>query len=89
MNVHFDKSFAKSLDKLKSRKVKTKLIEIIDELEKAASVQDVKSVKKLQGFKNFYRIRIGEYRLGFELLGDTVVLLILIAHRKDIYKKFP
>lgn len=89
MKVLFDKSFLKSLEKMKSTKVKSKLKEVIEELESAENLQQVKSVKKIQGFKNFYRIRIGDYRLGFELIDKTIVLIILIAHRKDIYRKFP
>jgi mRNA interferase RelE/StbE len=41
------------------------------------------------GFSNFYRIRIGDYRVGIELLDLDTILFIAIAHRKDIYKTFP
>jgi mRNA interferase RelE/StbE len=43
----------------------------------------------LTGFKNYYRLRIGEYRLGFEKIDENTLRFILIAHRKDIYKIFP
>jgi mRNA interferase RelE/StbE len=43
----------------------------------------------LTGFKNYYRLRIGEYRLGFEKIDENTIRFILIAHRKDIYKLFP
>ncbi|MBN1768316.1 MAG: type II toxin-antitoxin system RelE/ParE family toxin [Prolixibacteraceae bacterium] len=49
----------------------------------------IKISKKLQGYKNYYRVRIGNYRLGFELIDGTIVLIILVAHRKEIYRKFP
>ena len=35
MKVEFDKSFSKSIDKLKDKRVKEKVIIFIDELEKA------------------------------------------------------
>ena len=43
----------------------------------------------MKGFKNFYRIKSGDYRLGFELINNDTIYFIAFAHRKDIYKKFP
>ncbi|MFP4128637.1 MAG: type II toxin-antitoxin system RelE family toxin [Desulfonatronovibrio sp.] len=45
-------------------------------------------MKKLSGFKNFYRIRYSDYRIGIALQEDKVVF-IRVLHRKDIYKFFP
>ncbi|WP_374754821.1 type II toxin-antitoxin system RelE family toxin [Dyadobacter psychrophilus] len=44
--------------------------------------------KKLKGFSNAYRIRIGDYRVGI-FVENNIVELARIAHRKDIYKVFP
>ena len=44
-------------------------------------------VKKLTG-RNAWRIRIGSYRIIYEIQDDTLVILIVhIGHRKDIYRK--
>lgn len=40
--------------------------------------------KKLTG-RDGYRIRVGRYRIIYEILGDTVDILD-IGHRKDIYR---
>ena len=42
-------------------------------------------VKKLKGFKNKYRLRAGNYRVLFELEGDTIVVYD-VGDRKDIYE---
>ncbi len=34
-------------------------------------------------------MRIGNYRVGFELIDNSTVRFIVIAHRKDIYNIFP
>ena len=42
--------------------------------------------KKLKGYKNLWRIRIGEYRIIYAI--EEVILLVdvrEIGHRKDIY----
>ncbi len=43
----------------------------------------------MEGFKTFYRIRLGDYRVGVELEADLMVRFIIIAHRKEIYRFFP
>lgn len=40
------------------------------------------------GYESFYRIRIGDYRIGIEIINE-VITFITIFHRKDIYNKFP
>ena len=89
MIVNFDKSFSKSLDKLKDRQVSERLESLIISLENANHIGDIHAVKPMKGHAGFYRIRIGDYRVGFELKTDDEILLILVAHRKDIYKRFP
>jgi mRNA interferase RelE/StbE len=42
-------------------------------------------VKKLQGSKNEYRLRVGNYRVLFELVGGRIVVYTL-GQRKDIYR---
>ena len=89
MNVVFDSYFSKSLRKLKIKWLNKKIEDIIIEAENADTIHDLSNVKKLHGFKNFYRIRIGDYRIGVELENDNTLRFILIMHRKDIYKEFP
>ncbi len=89
MIVKFDRSFSKSLDKLNDRQIIAKLKALILALEKAKNIGDISALKAMKGHSGFYRIRIGDYRVGFELMKNDEILLILIAHRKDIYKRFP
>ncbi len=42
-------------------------------------------VKKLKGARNEYRLRVGDYRLLFELEGTTVIVYSA-GNRKDIYR---
>ena len=44
-------------------------------------------VIKLKGVQNEYRIRVGSYRVIYEIRDDVLVILILdIGHRRDIYR---
>ena len=41
--------------------------------------------EKLTGFKNIYRVRVGDYRIVYRKT-TSEVYIILIGHRKDIYR---
>ena len=88
MNLTFDKSFSKKIDKLKNKELASKLIKVISDCEKANSISDIRNIKKLIGFKNYYRIKINDYRIGLEIQENNIDF-ITIAHRKDIYNLFP
>ncbi len=89
MNLIFDKAFSKSLDKVSDASVLSKIELILLHMESAESISQVKGVKKMVGFTNYYRVRVGHYRVGLELIDDITVRLIVVLHRKDIYRKFP
>ena len=43
---------------------------------------------KLKGFKSEYRIRIGDYRIRYEINDhEKLVILLHCRHRRDIYKQ--
>jgi len=56
-------------------------------LEKVAALQNglAGDVKRLTNFTPEYRLRVGDYRVLFELAGPTVVIY-RVVHRKDAYK---
>ena len=89
MNVQFDRSFNKSIKGLTDEGVKKKIANFIIACEKAESISVLKNIKKLQGYKTFYRLRIGDYRMGFELTDPSTIVFIIACHRKDIYRIFP
>jgi mRNA interferase RelE/StbE len=42
---------------------------------------------KLKGYENEYRIRIGNYRVRYEVRDEeSIVLLLHCNHRKDVYR---
>jgi mRNA interferase RelE/StbE len=42
---------------------------------------------KLRGYENEYRVRIGNYRLRYEIRErESVILLLHCKHRKDVYR---
>ena len=89
MTVEFDRSFLKSLSNIKDKSILKRIKNIILRLENSDNLKDVRNIRKLTGFKTYYRIRIGDYRLGFESIDENTIRLLIVAHRKDIYRNFP
>jgi mRNA interferase RelE/StbE len=56
-------------------------------VKKAEALKDdlAGDVKKLTGFTPEYRLRVGDYRVLFEVEGKQVVVY-RVRHRKDAYK---
>jgi mRNA interferase RelE/StbE len=60
---------------------------IIEKIVLLAEEPRPQGVVKLKGYENEYRIRIGDYRVRYEIRDqDSVVLLLHCRHRKDVYK---
>ena len=88
MKLLFERSFLKDLERLNDSKTKEQVLELINLFERNSSLEDIPNLKKLKGHRSAYRIRTGNYRLGF-FVEDSVVIFSRFLHRKDIYKKFP
>ncbi|MCK4386763.1 MAG: type II toxin-antitoxin system RelE/ParE family toxin [Candidatus Pacebacteria bacterium] len=90
MKIFFKPSFIKDFKKIPvSIKREIRNICLVD-FPALKNVYDFKEypVKPIKGFKYYYRIRIGNYRLGFKKEGSEVIFM-RIKHRKDIYTYFP
>lgn len=88
MHLEFLAKFSKDLDKLQQKSVKSNIEKVIKQFELADSVDEISNIKKLTGFKNAYRVRIGDYRIGV-FIENNKVEFARVVHRKDIYKYFP
>lgn len=88
MKVEFKKSFLKELKKLKDKHLKNSIAECIFHIESADNLSHIKNLKKLAGYDVYYRIRIGDYRIGLKI-EKNLVNFVVCEHRKEIYKKFP
>ena len=43
--------------------------------------------RKMSGYDDIYRIRIGKYRVIYEIDGKRIIVIILkIGHRREIYR---
>jgi mRNA interferase RelE/StbE len=89
MKVLYVKALVKDLEAVsRNLAVKKRLLKLIEMLKTIDSLSELQNIKKIKGYDNYYRLRVGDYRLGLKLSGNTVEL-IRFLHRRDIYRRFP
>lgn len=81
--IEFTRSAEKDLRRIERSSVSA----IYDAIEHLADDPRPHGVKKLAGADRTYRIRIGDYRVVYEIEDNfLLILLIRIGHRKDVYR---
>jgi mRNA interferase RelE/StbE len=79
-------SAAKELESVGQKADRARLVSSIQEL--AVQPKPV-GAEKLSGHIDLYRIRVGNYRVVYEIdNGKIVVTVIKVGHRKEIYRSF-
>jgi mRNA interferase RelE/StbE len=87
MEVVATKTFIKQL-KLCSSYVQESARAILESLRTAEEIGAVPDLKKMEGYKAYYRICIGNYRMGLRYVKPQVAVMTIL-HRGTIYTKFP
>ncbi|MDR3264956.1 MAG: type II toxin-antitoxin system RelE/ParE family toxin [Synergistaceae bacterium] len=81
--IVFRKSAVKDLARCEDS-MKRRISSAIDCL---SSEPQPSGVVKLEGFANFWRIRVGAFRVIYEIQANQLIIHIVhIAHRKDVYR---
>lgn len=88
MNIDFSNTFFKDLTKIKNKKIISEIDELINEIEISENLNSFQNIKKLTGYKDYYRIKIQNYRLGIKVTPDKISFM-RVLQRKDIYRFFP
>ncbi len=89
MKTEYLPSFIKDLKKLKKTSIYSEIkalafITIPD----YQNITEFKNLKKIKGYKNAYRIRVGDYRIGV-FIQQEIVTFSRVLHPKDVYHYFP
>ena len=91
MNYSTSSHFRKAARQLSDENRK-RLALVLNTIEAAERLSDLPNCKEMQGKKNkgYYRIRFGDYRLGFKYdNSNNAVFLIDVDPSGDFYNRFP
>jgi mRNA interferase RelE/StbE len=82
--IEFKRSAAKALKKI-SKSDQRRIRDRIDDLSGNLPNPDT---TKMKGDNPFHRIRVGDYRIIYEIHEDILLILVLkIGHRKEAYRR--
>jgi mRNA interferase RelE/StbE len=83
--VEYTKTFEKSLSKIDSRYI-SRILDFAVALEKSPFPESF-DILKMEGYENKFRCRVGIYRILYEVNKKEInIILIDVAHRKDVYR---
>ena len=81
--IEFKRSAAKALKKIPKSDQKR----IRDGIDSLSEYLPDPATTKMKGDNPFHRIRVGDYRIIYEIHGDILVIMVLkIGHRKEVYR---
>ena len=81
--IEVKKSAAKALKKISKADRKR----IVDKIDSLAENPPSPETTKMKGNNPFHRVRVGDYRIVYEIQEDVLLILIVkVGHRKDIYR---
>lgn len=64
MNIRFKEIFLKDLHQVRDKELLGRLKTLIESVERAQAPDEIPHLKPLKGWKRYYRIRMGDYRIG-------------------------
>jgi len=89
MQLKFKKQFLKQLAKLPNE-IRPKIEEFIFvQLPQCQSLGEIGFIEKMQGYNGYYKARFGSYRVGMKLGEDGTLTMMVVMHRKEMYRFFP
>jgi len=88
MRLVFRKEFIKGLSAIRDPELADDIEHTLEELASCTELEVLTGIKKLQGHRDLYRIRVGDYRIGMKHSGNTVTV-VCIYHRSEVYNHFP
>jgi mRNA interferase RelE/StbE len=88
MKISYCTSFFRDLSKIQNPLILESVRSLILIIEASESIKSIPDFQKIKGSNNYFRIRIGDYRVGVYKNKDQIEF-VRILNRKDIYKYFP
>ena len=83
--VSIERQAAKFLRGLTDRRLHLRLREAIDAL---TAIPRPPGCVKLQGSEELFRVRVGDYRIVYQIQDAVLVVLVVqIGHRREIYRQ--
>jgi len=82
--IEFKRSAAKALKKIPKSDQKR----VADRIDSLSENLPDPATTEMKDDNPFHRIRVGDYRIIYEIQGDILAIMVLkIGHRKEVYRR--
>ncbi|MFD3259809.1 type II toxin-antitoxin system RelE/ParE family toxin [Paenibacillus lentus] len=83
--IKFYKEAIKNIQKL-DKPTRNRILDHINILSENPKHPEL-DIKRMQGTKNQYRLRVGSYRIVYSIFNDQLIIVIIkVSSRGDVYK---
>ena len=88
MIIRYEGRFRRMQARIPDQSMRRRVDRAIENVEVASSISEVPGNKRLNLRGNFYRIRIGDYRIVLRV-DRNVAILLRVGHRRNVYRNLP
>ena len=85
----YKKSFLNDLARLPKHYRKQIERLVFEEIPKLDNLFSTLDIRKMMGHEHYYRIRVGDYRIGCKIEKGNQITFYRVKSRADIYRVFP
>lgn len=82
MKILFRKTALKQLKKIDKSQAKR----IYEKIQELNNYPNVSNIKKLTNYNPSYRLRVGDYRVLFDIEDEKLIIIFFIRHRSEAYE---
>jgi mRNA interferase RelE/StbE len=84
LKVEFRESFLKDLRIINNAKLLARVRKAIENVEESDAPHQIHNFKKLKGGDSYFRIRIGQYRVGLKMESDDYLYSLSIQQKRNL-----
>lgn len=88
MRIEYRKRFLKELASVPANSRLSIEQFVFETFPKMKTIFESGKIESMKGYSGYYKIRFGDYRVGFHIENNTVIFE-RVLHRKEIYSHFP
>ena len=85
----YKKTFLKDLTRIPKDYQQRIATLVLEKIPDSGDIFSDSDIVKMKGYPDYYRIRVGNYRIGCKITTPDTIIFFRVVSREEIYKVFP